>query len=1008
MTLEELKVIISAETSGLKKELNSLSAQLNKTQKNVNKTTSKISGSFKKLTAAVSFTAITVGLTKLTKAAVAAASDLEEVQNVVDVAFGSLSDKVEEFAQNAILNFGLSELQAKQFASTFMAMSNGMGITAKNGANMSLQLTALVGDMASFYNVSQDVAATALNSVFTGETETLKKFGVVMTEANLSAFALSQGIKKSYNEMSQAEKVVLRYNYVLKSTQQAQGDFARTSNSWANQTRILSVQWNQFLSILGKGLTQVLAPVLKGLNQILASLISIANSIVGIVGGNQINKASTAINDTVGSVSDLDTGLSDATSSAKELQRTIAGFDELNVLSEPTTDSSIDGGSGGGGNVADYEIDTSKVDGQLTDAQKKIEIFMSDIQAKFAAWKLTLPEIKFNFDSDQALADAKSIGLNILDTLGNLGDFVIKIGIDIGNDLEIGKLANDFLSLLNSVSNFAASLTGAVLPAIRTFYNAGISPLTQAIGEVMSNILQWTSGELNDWAAWFNTNKDDISEFAENLGKVVSPLSTIVGELLKIAWDVLSTALGLINQALIQISTAIISMDQEKLQLLIVALAALAGIKISNEIHTMFVNLANDLGDEGLAGKLAYIEGWLTSDGKLTMAFTNFGQVVKGIFDTISNNTVIQAMTTQWAAATTTVSGSCSVFTRLKGIITTIGAGFKALWGILAANPIILIIAAIAALIAIFIHLYQTNEEFRNQIQDFYHNVIEPIIKGIQEKVQELWEEYLKPFWEEHLKPLLQLIGEASSALVGKLKELWDKVLAPVFEIIFKVLATLFAVILEGVANVIDFLVESIENAITILEGIIEFLTGVFTGDWKKAWNGIKKIFSGVWNQIKNICTSVMDSIVSAVETVINAIKSLFGTVDNQSSSVKVTTTKKTSSYKNSVAMNATTLAVPQLAKGGVIKAPTIAMMGEYAGANRNPEIVAPQTILQQTLESSNSGVVNAIFAIGNQISKTVEEKNTDIYMDTAKITRRITKEQTAQKKQMGTSLVMI
>lgn len=509
----------------------------------------------------------------------------------------------------------------------------------------------------------------------------------------------------------------------------------------------------------------------------------------------------------------------------------------------------------------------------------------------------------------------------------------------------------------------------------------------------MSNILQWTSGELDGWAAWFDTNKDDISEFAENLGEVVSPLSSIVGELLKIAWDVLSTALDLINQALIQISTAIISMDKEKLQFLILTLAALASIKVGNEIHTMFANLALDLGDEGLAGKLAYIEGWLTSDGKLTMAFTNFGEVVKGVFNAIGNNSVIQAMTTEWAAATTTVNGSCTVFTRLKGIITTIGAGFKALWGILAANPIVLIVAAIAALIAIFIHLYNTNEEFRNQIQDFYTNVIEPIIKGIQEKVQELWENYLKPLWEEHLKPLLELIGKGASALATKLKELWDKVLAPIFEIIFKILATLFAVILENVANIIDFLVESIENTITVLEGIIDFLTGVFTGDWKKAWNGIKKIFSGVWNQIKNICVSVIDNIVSAIETAINAIKSLFGAVDNQSSSVKMTTTKKTFTTRKRVASSATTLAVPQLAKGGVIKAPTIAMMGEYAGASRNPEIVAPQTILQQTLESSNSGVVNAIFAIGNQISKTVEEKNTDIYMDTTKITRRITKE---------------
>ena len=152
------------------------------------------------------------------------ASDLEEVQNVVDVSFGDMADEVEKFANSAVQNFGMSALTAKRMASTFMSMANGMGLAAKDGKNMSLQLTALAGDMASFYNVEQDVAQTALNSIFTGETESLKKFGIVLTEANLNAFALSRGITKSYNAMSQAEKVALRYQYVLKATANAQGD----------------------------------------------------------------------------------------------------------------------------------------------------------------------------------------------------------------------------------------------------------------------------------------------------------------------------------------------------------------------------------------------------------------------------------------------------------------------------------------------------------------------------------------------------------------------------------------------------------------------------------------------------------------------------------------------------------------------------------------------------------------------------------------------------------------
>lgn len=147
---------------------------------------------------------------------------------------------------------------------------------------------------------------------------------------------------------------------------------------------------------------------------------------------------------------------------------------------------------------------------------------------------------------------------------------------------------------------------------------------------------------------------------------------------------------------------------------------------------------------------------------------------------------------------------------------------------------------------------------------------------------------------------------------------------------------------------------------------------------------------------------NVVEGIVSAIDTAINAIKNLFGVVDNESSKTR---TINVNSANQSAS---TSFRVPRMASGGVLTAPTFALLGEYAGASSNPEIVTPQSILKETINSSNANVVNAIYSIGNQISKTVNEKNTDIYMDTAKITRRITKEQNNQNKLMGTSLVMV
>lgn len=157
-------------------------------------------------------------------------SDLAEVQNVVDVSFTTMSSKVNEFAQNAASQFGLSETMAKQFAGTFGTMAQSMGLTEAAAYDMSTALTGMAGDVASFYNMSHEEAYTKLKSVFTGESESLKELGVIMTQTNLDQYALANGFGKTTAKMTEQEKVMLRYQYVMSSLSNAQGDFARTSD----------------------------------------------------------------------------------------------------------------------------------------------------------------------------------------------------------------------------------------------------------------------------------------------------------------------------------------------------------------------------------------------------------------------------------------------------------------------------------------------------------------------------------------------------------------------------------------------------------------------------------------------------------------------------------------------------------------------------------------------------------------------------------------------------------
>ncbi len=187
-------------------------------------------------------------------ASVKLASDLTEVQNVVDTTFGDNAGAVNEWAANAAEAFGMSELQAKQFNGTMGAMLKSMGLADDEVLNMSTSMVGLAGDFASFYNLDHQEAFDKIRAGISGETEPLKQLGINMSVANLEAYALSQGITKSYNSMTQAEQATLRYNYLMSTTADAQGDFAKTSGSLANQLRIAQLQVQNLGAAIGEAL----------------------------------------------------------------------------------------------------------------------------------------------------------------------------------------------------------------------------------------------------------------------------------------------------------------------------------------------------------------------------------------------------------------------------------------------------------------------------------------------------------------------------------------------------------------------------------------------------------------------------------------------------------------------------------------------------------------------------------------------------------------------------------
>ena len=209
-------------------------------------------------------------LAKLGAEAINLASDLEEVQNVVDVTFGDDASKIETWAKNAGKQFGLTETQAKRFTSTLGAMLKSAGLTGAEVTSMSTDLAGLAADMSSFYNLDFDTAFDKIRSGISGQTEPLKQLGINLSESNLSAFAEEQG--KVYSQLSETEKIILRYQYLMKATADAQGDFERTSDGYANSMRLLETNLTQLKTNIGKALIPLATSVVSAINDMLSAL----------------------------------------------------------------------------------------------------------------------------------------------------------------------------------------------------------------------------------------------------------------------------------------------------------------------------------------------------------------------------------------------------------------------------------------------------------------------------------------------------------------------------------------------------------------------------------------------------------------------------------------------------------------------------------------------------------------------------------------------------------------
>lgn len=256
-TVDTLLVRIEADMSGIRRDLKRL-------EQNTQSSTRKMQSSFSRLAKSAGpllGAALVAGVAIGSKAVISLASDIEEMQAKSDVVFGSFAGQVREDLAQFADEVGRSRFELEGMAASVQDTFVPMGIARGEAADLSVQLAKLATDVASFNNAADADVMNAFQSALVGNHETVRRFGIVITEVELKQELLRMGINKASKDVDQATKIQARLNLIMAGTTDAQGDAARTAGSFANQSRAL----NASLETLGIEIGKVLLPTATAL-----------------------------------------------------------------------------------------------------------------------------------------------------------------------------------------------------------------------------------------------------------------------------------------------------------------------------------------------------------------------------------------------------------------------------------------------------------------------------------------------------------------------------------------------------------------------------------------------------------------------------------------------------------------------------------------------------------------------------------------------------------------------
>ena len=872
-------------------------------------------------------------------------SDLAEVQNVVDVTFTTMSDKVNEFAKNAMTSAGLSEAMAKQYVGTFGAMSKSFGFSEQQAYDMSTALTQLTGDVASFYNISQDLAYIKLKSVFTGETETLKDLGVVMTQTALDQYALANGYGKTTSAMTEQEKVALRLAFVQKQLSAASGDFIRTSDSWANQVRVMQLQLQSLKATVGQGLINIFTPVLKVINTLLGKLATLANAFksftelitgkkssgqtgasgAGLAGTDAIADAADQYGEAANNAEKLANSTDKTTKATKKATKAakdyLSPIDEINRYETNKTNSTKSPNSKGTGingiENAVQNVDYGKsaegetVLDKISKSAEKLAKLLKKLWKPFQdAWR---KEGKNTINAAQiALSGiaklAKSVGKSLAEVWTNgTGTTMLETMLRIAQNIliTIGNIASGFADAWNK-------------------NNVG-TQIIQNIADALVVVMQFIERIAADTATWAaSLDFYPLLESISNLASAFAPILESIGNVLE--W-------------------------------------------IYNNIVLPMLKWVIEVGLPTVINLVSKVATFLADHQSIVEAF---GAALIGAFAAAKIAELALGVIKSVSGIATAVKGLIALMTGTGGIM----GGIKAIATAIGAGGIFVV--AVGAAIAIGVLLYKNWDEICTAAAKLKDYVVEKTralaesatrtLSSLKGKIVNVW----------------NIIKTSTSTTWNSIKTtvsgLWNSLKATA-STVFNAIKTKVTGVWDSVKNKTS---QVWENVTTFVSDKVETIKNAITNKFNAARDAVKSAFEGIVNFIKAPINQAISIVNNAVGMINNAIGGIESAFSFGPWNVPTPFGTKTIGFHATFPRVST---IPYLASGAVIppRSEFLAVLGDQKKGNN---LETPESLLRQIVrEESGKGQGD-----GNTYNVTVNasgRKLLDIIIDEAELRRR-------------------